>query len=393
MPVSKKIEESIKRSSWIREMFEAGARLKAEIGADKVFDFSLGNPDLEPPEKFNEVIQELAADASPGYHAYMSNSGWPDVREAVASYNSGEYGVTLSANDIIMTTGAGGALNVVLKTILDAGDEVIVSKPYFVEYNFYVDNHGGVIKLVDSNPDFSLNMDNIEAALTSKTRAVLINSPNNPTGAVYTSDQLRQLSELLAAHSAKTGRPVILISDEPYRKIIYDGAVVPSVFAYYTNVIALTSYSKDLSLPGERIGFLAVHPEIADKGKLIDGLVLSNRILGFVNAPSLMQRVVARLQGVTVDMDIYKNRRDLFVEVLQEAGFELTVPKGAFYLFPRTPIEDDIAFVRELQKENILAVPGTGFGGPGHIRLTYCVSEKVIEGSREGFAKAFKRVS
>ncbi|MFH1135810.1 MAG: pyridoxal phosphate-dependent aminotransferase [Pseudomonadota bacterium] len=392
MPVAKKIEESIKRSSWIREMFEAGARLKAEIGPDKVFDFSLGNPDLEPPARFNQVIKELVEDPTPGRHAYMSNSGWPEVRAAVAAYISGEYGVGFSADDIVMTTGAGGALNVVLKTILDQGDEVLVSRPYFVEYNFYVDNHGGVIKLVDSNPDFSLNLDNVAAGLTPRTRAVLINSPNNPTGAVYSEDQIRGLSELLARHSAQVGRPVILVSDEPYRKIVYDGATVPSVFAHYANVIGLTSYSKDLSLPGERIGFLAVHPDIPNKGNLVAGLILANRILGFVNAPSLMQRVVARLQGVTVDTGVYRRRRDLFVEILRAAGLDLTVPRGAFYLFPRTPIADDVAFVRELQKENILAVPGTGFGGPGHIRLTYCVSEKVIEGSREGFARAVSRV-
>jgi aspartate aminotransferase len=393
MPVAERIKGFIERSSWIREMFEAGNKLKAEIGPDKVYDFSLGNPDLEPPARFTEVLRELVNSDAPGTHAYMANAGWPDVRASVAEYAGSEYGVKLTGDDIIMTCGAGGALNVALKTVLNPGDEVIVPRPYFVEYNFYVDNHNGVIKLVDTNPDFTLNLDNIAAAATSKTRAVLINSPNNPTGVVYPEANLKELSGLLEKMSAKAGRPVVLISDEPYRKIVYDGLTVPSVFTHYQYVLCLTSYSKDLSLPGERIGFLAVHPDVPDKKTLIAGLVLNNRILGYVNAPALMQRAVARLQGVSVDINVYRRRRDLFVKGLKEAGYELTVPQGAFYLFPRTPIPDDVAFIRELQKENILGVPGSGFGGPGHFRLTYCVPETVIEKSLPGFKRAREKVA
>jgi aspartate aminotransferase len=393
MPIAKKIEAFIQRSSFIREMFEAGARMKAQVGAENVYDFSLGNPDLSPPEKFKTVLKELIDEEAPGVHGYMNNAGWPDVRASVAEFAAKEYGQAFTADDIVMTVGAGGALNVALKTILDPGDEVIVPKPYFVEYDFYVDNHNGVLKRAATNPDFSLNLDNIMAETTEKTRAVVINSPHNPTGVVYSEQNIRDLEKLLEEISKKTGRPVYMISDEPYRKIVYNGIIVPSVFGKYPYVMSLTSYSKDLSLPGERIGFLAVHPDVPGKNMLMGGLVLNNRILGYVNAPSLMQRAVARLQGEQVDTGIYQKRRDTFVAGLKDAGYSLTVPEGAFYLFPRAPIDDDVAFVKELQKENILAVPGTGFHGPGHFRLTYCVPETVIERSLPGFKRALERVS
>lgn len=391
MPVANKIKGFIERSSWIREMFEAGGRLKAEIGPENVFDFTLGNPDLDPPAEFRSVLREIVEEETTGVHGYTpTNAGWPRVREQVAEYITGEYGQKFSGADVVMTCGAGGALNVALKTVLDPGDEVIVPKPYFVEYNFYVDNHNGVIRLVETNPDFTLNVDNIAAAATDKTRAVLINSPNNPTGVVYSEADLIELSRLLEQMTGRAGRPVFLISDEPYRKIVYDGVSVPSVFSDYPYVLSLTSYSKDLSLPGERIGFLAVHPEVPQKPLLLSGLMLNNRILGFVNAPGLMQRVVGRLQGKCVDVNIYRKRRDIFVRGLREAGYELTVPQGAFYLFPRSPMEDDVAFIAKLQQENILAVPGSGFGGPGHFRLTYCVPDDVIERSLPGFKRALE---
>lgn len=388
MVVSEKIQSFIERSSWIREMFEAGIRLKAEVGAENVCDFSLGNPDLEPPAAFKDALLDLIQNEPAGIHGYMPNAGFPDVREQVAGYAARVYGQDFTAEDIVMTCGAGGALNVAFKALLTPGDEIIVPRPYFVEYNFYADNHQAEVKLVDTDPDFSLNLSRIEAALSDKTRVVLINSPNNPTGAVYPAETIAGLCDLLAGASRRYGRPIFLVSDEPYRKIAYDGVEVPSVFGDYPYVIALTSYSKDLSLPGERIGFLAAHPKVPDKSLLMAGLVLANRILGFVNAPALMQRAVARLQGVSVDVGVYQNRRDAFVAGLKEAGYELVRPQGAFYLFPKTPIPDDVAFVKRLQKENILAVPGSGFGGPGHIRLTYCVPESVIERSLAGFKRA-----
>jgi len=392
MPVAEKIQNYMSKSSFIREMFEAGARLKAEVGPENVYDFSLGNPDLEPPDEFNQVLHELVDDATPGRHGYMSNAGLPEVRGQVAAFAAREYGQQFTADDIVMTVGAGGALNVVLKTILDPGDEVIVPKPYFVEYDFYVDNHQGVIKQARTNPDFTLNLDNVAAEATDRTRAVMINSPNNPTGVVYPEQNLRDLAELMEKISARTGRPVMLISDEPYRKIVYDGVQVPSVFTHYPYVVCVTSYSKDLSLPGERIGFIASHPDMPDKNLFMAGLILNNRILGYVNAPALMQRIVGRLQGRHVDVDIYRRRRDLFVRGLQDAGYELNVPQGAFYLFPRAPIEDDVAFIAVLQQENILAVPGSGFGGPGYFRLAYCVPEDVIERSLPGFKRARNQV-
>ncbi|MBW2622804.1 MAG: pyridoxal phosphate-dependent aminotransferase [Deltaproteobacteria bacterium] len=393
MPVATKIQQFMENAFWIREMFEAGNRLREEVGADNVCDFSLGNPDLEPPPEFKAVIKELAADPSPGKHGYMPNAGLPETREAVAGYLSGEFGLNFTRDDIIITVGAGGGLNVALKTILNQGDEVIVPSPYFVEYRFYADNHNGVLIPVDTNPDFTLNLDNIEAAVTDKTRAVLINSPNNPTGVVYPEDNIRDLSAMLKKISERAGRPVFLISDEPYRKLVYDGIEVPSVFAHYEHVLCITSYSKDLSLAGERIGFLAVHPEVARKELLIGGLILNNRILGYVNAPAFMQRAIARLQGHSVDIGIYQARRDIFVKGLREIGFDLTVPQGAFYLFPRSPLEDDVAFTREMQKENILTVPGTGFGKPGYFRLTFCVNEDVITKALPGFKKVWDRIT
>ncbi len=381
MPLAKKIDGFIEHSSWIRRMFEEGARLKAEHGADKVFDFSLGNPNLEPPQEFDQVMQELLADPAPGLHGYMANAGYPATREAVAAFVSGEQDVEVPPENVVMTSGAGGALNVILKAILDEGDEVLVPKPYFVEYGFYVDNHGGVLKPVDSTPAFDLDLDAIEAAITPRTRALLINSPNNPSGRVYSAESVQALGKLLEHKWLETGRVVFLISDEPYRHIVYDGVTVPPVLSAYTNTIVTTSYSKDLSLSGERIGFLAVHPGILEVGRLMSGLILANRILGFVNAPALMQRAVARLQGVKVDLSFYQRNRDVLWEALRDAGFTVPRPDGAFYLFPKAPIDDDVAFVRELQEQLVLAVPGSGFGGPGHFRMSYCVSHQTVDGA------------
>lgn len=375
-------------ASWIRKMFEEGGRMKAQFGAENVFDFSLGNPDLPPPPQFAQTLADLAQDERPGCHAYMPNSGWPEVRAAVASRLAQEQGAPITAGDILMTCGAAGALNVVMKALLDPGDEVIIISPYFVEYTFYIDNHGGTAKIVPADEEFNLDLAAIEAALSGKTKAVLINSPNNPTGQVYSAESLAALGRLLEA----AAKPVCLIADEPYRKIIYDGAETPSAMAATVNSIVVSSYSKDLSLPGERIGYLAVHPDMPDKAALLNALTLANRILGFVNAPALMQRAVARLQEVSVDMAVYARRRELFCRILDEAGFEYVRPKGAFYLFPKTPI-DDVEFCQLLLEERILAVPGRGFGRPGHIRLAFCVDEAVIAKAAAGFKRVMERAS
>ena len=391
MAIAAKIQDAIERSSWIRKMFEEGARLKALHGPDKVCDFSLGNPDLEPPEKFRQVLRSVIAESPTGAHGYMPNAGYEETRAAVADYVSREQGVKVESEHLVMTCGAAGALNCIFKALLDPGEEVIVPAPYFVEYGFYADNHGGQIRVVSTREDFTLDPAAIERAIDSKTKVILINSPNNPSGQVYDRNSLQQLGNLLAASSKKMGRTIYLVSDEPYRKIVYDGVEVPSIFEAYPNSIIATSYSKDISLAGERLGYLAVNPQADGVEGLMGGLVLANRILGFVNAPALMQRVVTHLQGACVDVRVYQARRDLFFQGLVDAGYELIKPRGAFYLFPKSPIADDVSFVRLLQEENILVVPGSGFGSPGHFRIAYCVGKKTIESAMPGFARARQR--
>ena len=393
MTIARRIETSISASSWIRRMFEEGASLKAEHGAGNVYDFSLGNPNLPPPEDFHAVLRDTVARSLPADHGYMPNTGYPDVRSAVAGYLSEEQGVQVSEQEIIMTCGAAGALNVILKAILDPDDEVICPAPYFAEYNSYADNHGGVLKTVATGSDFNLNLDAVADAITGKTKAALINSPNNPTGQVYSEEALRDLGSLLEAKGRQLGRTLYLISDEPYRKIVYDGITVPSLFTCYKETMIATSYSKDLSVPGERIGFLAVNPQATYREDLLSGMALANRILGFVNAPALMQRVVGSLQGACVDIADYARKRDLICDGLTDCGYELTRPAGAFYLFPKSPLADDVAFVQALKEKLILAVPGSGFGGPGHFRVSFCVDDDTIVNAMPGFREVLQQFS
>jgi len=311
----------------------------------------------------------------------------------VANFLSKEHGVKLSWEHIIMTCGAGGGLNVALKTLLDDKDEVIVLTPYFVEYLFYINNHNGIGQLINTNEDFSLYLKAIEAGINEKTKAIIINSPNNPSGRVYDESSLNSLGKILLKMRKKYDCTVYLLSDEPYSKLVYDGIRVPSVFKAYPYSLLITSYSKDLSLPGERIGFVAVNPQIENWRQIADGLTFCNRILGFVNAPALMQRILPRLQGVTVDIREYQRKRDLLCRGLSDAGYSFIKPEGAFYLFPKSPIPDDVLFVQTLLQENILAVPGMGFGSPGFFRLAYCVEDRVIEGSMEGLRRAIRKYS
>lgn len=392
MAASVKMIEFSKRASWIRKMFEQGALLKSQFGAENVCDFSLGNPDLMPPHEFQQVVAEISSQEGPGVHSYMPNSGYPFVRDAVAATVAREQGAAVTGGDILMTCGAAGALNVILKALLNPGDEVIMLAPYFVEYNFYIDNQGGVGKVVSTTDDFDLDLEAIEQALSPRTKALIINSPNNPTGQIYAAEKLAALGELLTGYGHKHNTTIYLISDEPYRKIIYSGFSVPSVLNQYQNSIIVNSYSKDLSLPGERIGYLAVHPDLTDKVDILGAATLANRILGFVNAPAFMQRVIARLQDVTVDCSVYERRRDLFCAILKDAGYEFLPPKGAFYVFPKSPLADDAQFVAVLLKQRILAVPGRGFGTPGYFRLAFCVGDEVIQRSAEGFHKAMDEV-
>ncbi len=392
MAVSEKIQGSIEKSSWIRRMFEEGEERKARFGAENVFDFSLGNPNLDPPARFKQVLGELVNDTAKGLHAYMPNAGFVETRQAVADYLNRFNNPIFTPGEIIMTVGAGGGLNVVLKTLLDPGDEVIIPKPYFVEYDFYLDNHQGILKTVSTHKNFSLDFDAIEEAVSEKTKAVLINSPNNPTGRVYRVEELEKLADLLSHYSRKFGQAIYLISDEPYRKIIYDNIFVPSIFDLYSESFVVTSFSKDLSLPGERIGYAAANPEISDKKMIMAGMILSNRILGYVNAPAFMQRAVAHLLEESIEISVYQKKRDMLCDALASFGYDFDKPEGAFYLFSRTPVEDDVAFVMSLQEENILTVPGSGFGGPGHFRIAYCVSDSVIEGALPGFKKVIENM-
>ena len=389
MAISEKVSGFMEKSSWIRKMFEEGIWLKKQFGEENVFDLSLGNPVIEPPDQVQAALVKAAKDISPGLHRYMPNAGLQDVREAIAKTLSNECQVSLSANDLVMVCGAAGGLNITLKTLLDSGDEVLIFAPYFVEYLFYADNHGGKAVAVKTHDDFKLDMDALKDALSEKTKAVIVNSPNNPTGVVYSREELKQLAEVLKAHSEKTGKAVYLISDDPYKKITFDGVEAVNILELYENSIYITSHSKDIALPGERIGFVAVHPKCEDAGNLMAGLIFSNRVLGFVNAPALIQRVVKNVQGVTVDVEQYKKKRDFLYGELTRIGYDVVKPQGAFYFFPKSPIDDEVEFVKKLAEKKVLVVPGRGFGCPGYFRISYCLPDSVIESSIAGFESTF----
>ncbi|MDE1044297.1 MAG: pyridoxal phosphate-dependent aminotransferase [Nitrospinaceae bacterium] len=389
MAIAQKITGFMENSSWIRKMFEEGIRLKKEFGEENVFDLSLGNPVIEPPEEVRKALIESARDESHGLHRYMPNAGLADVRAVIAESLSPECKVELSANDVVMVCGAAGGLNITLKTLLDPGDEVIIFAPYFVEYLFYADNHGGKAVAVPTLDDFRLNFEALQNALNEKTKAVIINSPNNPTGVLYSRQELQELARVLKAHSDKLGKAVYLISDDPYKKITFDGVEAPNIMEFYQDSIYITSHSKDIALPGERIGFLAVHPQCESAGLLMAGLIFCNRVLGFVNAPALIQRVVKQVQGVTVDVEQYRRKRDYLYNELTRIGYQVVKPQGAFYFFPKSPLEDEVEFVKKLADKKVLVVPGRGFGLPGYFRISYCLPDSVIEGSIAGFEKAY----
>ncbi|HHV71493.1 MAG TPA: pyridoxal phosphate-dependent aminotransferase [Clostridia bacterium] len=390
MAIAKKVKENLNKSSWIRKMFEEGERMRKELGPERVFDFTLGNPAFEPPELFKENLRKIAEHPIPGMHKYMSNAGYPETRKAIGDYLSKQTGLKVTENHVVMTCGAGGALNVVLKTILDPGDEVIVIAPYFVEYGFYVDNHQGKLVVVDSKEDFQIDIQALDRAISQRTKAIIINSPNNPTGVIYPREILQELNELLERRCKELGKTIYVISDEPYAKLVYDGVEVPPVFNCIKNSILVTSHSKDLALPGERIGYIAINPLMEEDEELFAGFVFANRILGFVNAPALMQRLIAPLQGLAAGVEEYCKRRDLLVDHLQSIGFKVVKPQGAFYIFPQSPIADDVEFIQRATKYGILLVPGSGFGRPGYFRISYCVDEDVIRRSLPAFTELAK---
>ncbi len=378
------------QSSMIRKMFEEGTALKKKHGALNVYDFSLGNPNVEHPEEFKKELIRVADLEIALKHGYTPNAGYPETRQAVADKIHKTTGLKIKADHIVMSCGAGGALNVILKSLLDPGDEVIILKPFFVEYPFYIENYCGVVKFVSTKRDFSIDVASIARAITRKTKAIILNSPNNPTGKVYSRKSIVDLARMLKEKEIVRKKPIYIISDEPYAEIVYDGLTVPSILKAYENSIIAYSYSKTLSLPGERIGYIAVHPKIHDADGLVNALILCTRILGFVNAPALMQRIVANLQDVTVDVNIYQKKRDLLCEGLARAGYKYSKPEGAFYLFVKSPIPDDVEFVKRLVNHKILVVPGSGFGCPGYFRIAFCVDDTTIINAMPSFAEAIK---
>ena len=375
----------------IRKMFEGGALLKKKYGEDNVYDFSIGNPDLDPPSEVVEAIEEIAADTSPMCHGYMPNPGYMQARQAMAEKTSLEQGTAVPADCVIMSVGAAGAMNCVFKALLNVGDEVIVPAPYFAEYGHYCANHGGTLRPVPTKNDFSLDTDAIKAALTEKTAAVIINSPNNPTGRIYSREEIQALSAVLTAHGEKTGRYPYIVCDEPYRAITYGGKKVAPVFPEYRQAVVVTSFAKNLSVPGERIGYIAVNPASDDASEMVAACILATRILGFVNAPAFFQKVIARSWNARCDYSLYEKRCREIMEIMDYAGLQYAKPEGAFYLFVKVPEGwngDDMAFTEHLKKFNILCAPGTGFGGKGWFRISYCVAEKTILNSKEAFYKA-----
>jgi aspartate aminotransferase len=393
MPVSPYIRATMtsKGAGVIRKMFEEGIELKKKFGEDNVFDFSIGNPDLDPPEEVWQCVEKLAKSREKNFHGYMPNAGYGFVREEMAKKTSAEQGVSVDSGCVVMSVGAAGALNSLFRAIVSEGENVIVPSPYFTEYRHYVKNSGGNLVEVPAKDDFSLDVEKISSALNEKTAAVLINSPNNPTGRVYSRSEIASLAKILDDFAEKSGRKVYLVCDEPYRAIVYDGKSVPAVFPLYKSSVIVTSFAKNLSLPGERIGYICVNPECPDRDELVAACIFTTRTLGFVNAPAFFQRVAAETWNAKVDYSLYEKRRNRLMEILDEAGIVHVVPEGAFYLWCRAPDffgGDDMAFCDYLKKYLILPAPGSGFGGKGWIRLAYCVSEKSIENSRKAFLSA-----
>lgn len=387
--IAEKMVSLVKNSSVIRAMFEEGKIMAEKYGAENVYDYSLGNPSLDPPESIKQAIIDIVnEEKSMTVHGYMLNAGFPEVRETVAQSLNRRFGTSFSAKNIVMTVGAAGGMNVIFKTLLNPGDEVVTFAPYFGEYNNYVSNFDA--KLLAVEPDintFQPRLDLFENIITARTRAVVINTPNNPTGVVYSEETIKGISEVLRKKQKEYGTSIYLISDEPYRELVYDGVKVPYVTGYYENAIVGYSYSKSLSLPGDRIGYLVIPDSVDDFEDVVSAAHVATRILGYVNAPSLMQLVVGRCIDSMVDIGLYNRNRELLYNRLIEYGFTCIKPQGAFYLFMKTPVEDDTAFAAKAKEFNLLLVPGSAFGCSGHVRIAYCVDYRMIERSLPSFLK------
>lgn len=392
--ISEKMMPLVNNNSAIRMMFEEGKRLAEKYGRENVYDFSLGNPSVPSPDAVNEAICDIVKTEDPVFlHGYMSNAGYEDVRAAVADSINRRFQTSFDENNILMTVGAASGMNVILKTILDPGDEVIVFAPYFLEYNAYINNYDG--KVVVISPDresFQPKLSEFEEKISEKTKAVIINTPNNPTGVIYSSETLTKIADILRKKEKELGIQIVLISDEPYRELAYDGAEVPYVTKYYHNTVVCYSYSKSLSLPGERIGYLVIPDEMDEKDRVFSAATIANRVLGCVNAPSLMQRVIMRCVDEKTDVKAYDKNRKLLYEGLTKLGFECVKPEGAFYIFMKVPSGDENSFLEEAKKENILVVPGSSFACSGYVRIAYCVSYDMIERALPAFKRLAKRV-
>ena len=388
MIVADVIHQQTGSASFIRRMFEEGIRMKAERGAENVFDFTLGNPSEDPPSAIMDVLRKIAADNLPGSHGYMPNAGYLRTREVVAERLAAETGLRFSAGNVIMTCGCAGAMTAALKAILNPGDEVIVPAPFFPEYKFYISNHGGRIITAETREDFSLDVPAIESLITSKTRVILLNSPNNPSGAIYSEETLRELEAALS----RADHTIVVISDEPYTSIVYDGVKCPSPAAFISNCLIATSWSKKWGLAGERIGYLAISPKIVEADALFEACVFTNRVSGFVNAPAIWQHVVAEAPDESPDMALYHEKRDVLCDGLLKLGYKLGKPQGAFYVFPKTPIPDDAAFTSLLREEGVLAVPGSGFGRGGYMRLSLTVPLDTIKRSLPSFGRVLDKL-
>lgn len=390
--ISEKMKVFVEGSSVIRAMFEEGKRLAQIYGAENVYDFSLGNPNVPAPAEVNQAIADIVKEEeSTILHGYMSNSGYEDVRQSIAASINKKFDTHFNETNIVMTVGAAGGLNVILKSILNPGDEVIAFAPFFGEYKSYVGNYDGKLVVVSADTEhFQLNLEEFEQKITAKTKAVIVNNPNNPSGVVYSEETIQKLAEILNRKQKELGTDIYLISDEPYRELVYDGAEVPYLTKYYDNTIVGYSYSKSLSLPGERIGYLVLPDELADSEAMKSAANVATRILGFVNAPSLMQKVVKRCLEVEVDITPYNQNRELLYGSLTEYGYECIKPQGAFYLFVKTPTKDEMEFVTAAKKHNILVVPGSSFSCPGYVRIAYCVSYDTIKNSLNGFLELAK---
>lgn len=393
--IAKKMQDYVKNSSVIRAMFEEGRRLSTIYGAENVYDFSLGNPNLDPPKEIKEAILDILEEQKPtDVHGYMNNSGYEDVRETIAQSINEKFQTAFHKENILMSVGAGGGLNVIFKTLLDPGDEVVTFAPFFGEYRNYVANFDGILKVIPPDLEtFQPNLDLFDQYVTEKTKVILINSPNNPTGVVYSEETLERLSQILMEKQAQFGQDIYLVSDEPYRELAYDGVVVPYPTKYYTNTIIGYSFSKSLSLPGERIGYIVIPSEASDFQNLVSAANIATRILGFVNAPSLFQKVVARCLDAQVNLDYYDQNRSLLYESLTRFGYSCIRPQGAFYLFVKAPVEDDVAFCAKAKDKRILIVPGSSFGCPGYVRIAYCVAYDTIQNSLPGFQELIQECS